>query len=84
MQMSFYNKFCKLWEQLQIKDTLVQFSLESNIKKFAWLLFIVAKLKLTKMHKTSVSEHAALLFWVLRTVVCILPEQVSCGLIANQ
>ena len=38
-----YNKFDQIWQKLDIKDASVKKACSDNMKKTAWLIYLIAK-----------------------------------------
>ena len=80
--LNFYDKFTKIWDSFGVKDKSLSISCVQKIKNFAWLLFIVAKLKIFSASKCreDITETAFLLHSVIRKVILTLPVDASCEL----
>lgn len=77
---NFYDKFISIWTSLGIKDRSLNVQSAALIKKAAWLLFIICKIKILG-NREDITESAFLLYAVIRQVIVLLPSEVSCDLI---
>ena len=71
-----FNKFDNIWQKLDLKDKNIEKACEENLKKTAWLVYIVAKhsifeeeAKLNMHGNHSLLEFAFLILAVLHTVI---------------
>ena len=45
LNLDFYNKLCKIWDSFGVKDKSLSVACAQTIKKVAWLVFIIARIK---------------------------------------
>jgi len=83
MNIRFYDKFTKLWDDLVIEDRSLNSASAQYMKKLAWLIFIVSKIKILKGSE-DLTEFVFLLFAVVYQVVTLAPAEVTCKLIESK
>ena len=54
-----------------------------QIKKMAWLCFVIGKIKILPPGSEDITETAFLLLSVLHTIVMLLPQEVECKIVNN-
>ena len=83
VSLKFYDKFSSIWDGLGIKDKTLSTACSVQVKRAAWLLFILAKIRVlnSQRGREDIAELAFLLFAVLRFCVLLLPSQVTCELL---
>lgn len=64
MNIRFYDKFSKIWEGLGIEDRSLNTASAQYMKKLAWLVFIISKIKILKGSE-DLTEFVFLLFAVI-------------------
>ena len=79
----FYDKFSKIWDSLGIEDRSLNSASAQYMKKLAWLIFIVGKIKILKGSE-DLTEFVFLLFAVIHQVVMLSPQDVTCDLIESK
>ena len=78
-----YNKFDHIWSKLEIIDKSVIMSCEEKLKKFSWLIYIVAKQQIFESQGThNLPEFAFLILATLQLVVINAnPKEVEIGIL---
>jgi hypothetical protein len=79
-----YQKFTTIWTKAGVKDRSLNFNAAENIKKTAWLVFILAKVKVLKGRSDNIVESAYLLCAVVHQVLMLLPKEVRCDLVESK
>jgi hypothetical protein len=81
--LQFFDKFVKIWENFGIRDKSLTVACSQQIKKFAWFLFIIAKVRVLDSHlkREDITEIAFLLYAVLLRILQLLPKEVCCDFI---
>lgn len=82
-QINFYAKFTKIWDSLGIKDKGLDTADAQKVRECAWMIFIVAKVKLFSASHRDITEIAILLFAVLNKVVQHIPKEVNCDILKS-
>ena len=59
----------------------MNYSAAEQVKKTAWLLFILAKIKILKTRSDDIVDAAYLLCAVVHQVIMLAPKEVSCELV---
>jgi hypothetical protein len=83
MNIRFYDKFTKIWDGLGIEDRSLNSASAQYMKKLAWLIFIVSKIKILNGSE-DLTEFVFLLFAVIHQVVMLAPADVTCDLIESK
>ncbi len=80
VNLRFFDKFARIWDDFGIRDKSLTVACAQLIKKFAWYLFIIAKVCILDSHlkREDITEIAFLLYAVLAKVLQHLPREVSC------
>lgn len=78
--LNFYQKFTHFWNKINITDTTLNKATSEPLKKIAWIIFILAKVRILQRRGDFV-EIVYLLCVILHTIVLHCPPDVSCELI---
>jgi hypothetical protein len=79
---NFYQKFTTIVDKVGLRDRFVNSVVTDDIKKVAWLLFILAKIKILK-RREDIVDSAYLLCAIIHQVLMHLPREVNCDFIEN-
>lgn len=61
MAFNIYQKFTTIWAKAGVNDRSLNFNCAETIKKVAWLVFILAKIKILKSGADNIIDAAYLL-----------------------
>ena len=78
-----YEKFSNIWDSFGIRDKSLTVTCATMIKKLAWLIYIVAKIKVICQNgnREDLTEILFLMYSVLLRVIQNLPEEVNSDLL---
>ena len=81
-----YEKFSSIWDSFQVKDKSLTMTCASQIKKLAWLIYIVVKNKVICQNKSreDITEIVFLMYAVLLRVLLNLPDEVFSEFLQNE
>jgi len=80
---NFYQKFTTIWTSAGVRDRFFNGCSAENVKRVAWLLFILAKIKILKSRSDNIVDAAYLLCAVVHQTLMLLPKETTCDLIEN-
>ena len=83
LNLDFYSKMCKIWDSFGVKDKSLSVACAHQIKKVAWLVFIIARIKVLDSSRSryELLEMVFLLYVVVKKLILFLPSEVTCDFI---
>lgn len=83
LNLNFYSKMCKIWDSFGVKDKSLSVACAHQIKKVAWLVFIIARIKVLDSSRSRLEllEMVFLLYVVVKKLILFLPSEVTCDFI---